>query len=77
MSDHSVSVDRYLGRTAGAWLSDQVLVSVAVRPRSFSPSSLALHPRRSASGSCRSTNVPDVAVPHWYSLIHVSRSACN
>jgi hypothetical protein len=32
-------------------LSDQVLVSVAVRPRSFSPSSSALHPGTSASAS--------------------------
>ncbi len=37
---------------------------VAVRPRSFSPWSSALHPGRSASGFYRSTNVPDVAVPH-------------
>jgi hypothetical protein len=53
-----------LDLTGGAWLSDRVLVSVAVRPRSFSPSSSALHPGRSASGFCRSTNVPDEAVPH-------------
>jgi hypothetical protein len=48
----------------GAWLSDRVLVSVAVMLRSFSPSPLASRQGRSASGSCRSTNVPDVAVPY-------------
>jgi hypothetical protein len=47
-----------------AWLSDQVLVSVGVRPRSFSPPSSALHPRTSASEFCRGTNVPYVVVPH-------------
>jgi hypothetical protein len=45
-------------------LSDRVLVSDAVRQRSFSPLPLAWHPRMSASGFCRSTSVPDVAAPH-------------
>src|SRR5215813_2444716 len=53
-------ISRNSNLTVGAWLSDRVLVSVAVRPRSFSPSSSALHPGRSASGFSRSTNVPDV-----------------
>jgi hypothetical protein len=55
---------RKLDLTGGAWLSDRVLVSVAVMQRSFSPSPLASRQGRSASGSCRSTNVPDVAVPY-------------
>ena len=46
-------------------MSDQVVVSVAVRPRSFSPSSLVLHPRMSALGFCRSTNVPDAISVHF------------
>ena len=45
-------------------------MSVAARPRSFSPSSSALHPGTSASGSYQSTNVPDVAVPHCTTQQH-------
>jgi hypothetical protein len=45
-------------------LSGRVLVSDVIRLRSLSPSSLAAHRGRSASRSCRSTNVPDVAAPH-------------
>src|SRR5262249_43433913 len=41
-----------------AWLSDQVLVSVVVRPRSFSTSSSALHLGRPPSWFCARTNVP-------------------
>jgi hypothetical protein len=70
----SVRLSRCLSRLAGvlagtrsdSWclVERSVLVSVAVRSRSFSPSSSALHPRRSASGFCTSTSVPNVAFVH-------------
>ena len=41
------------------------LVSDVIKLRSFSPSLSALHPGRSALGFSQSTNVPDVAAPHY------------
>jgi hypothetical protein len=41
------------------------LVSDVIRLRSFSPSLSASHPGRSALGFSQSTNVPDVAAPHY------------
>src|SRR5215468_305989 len=54
-----------LDLTVCAWFEQSGFVSEVIRLRSFSPSSSASHPGRSASGFCRSTSVPDAAAPHY------------
>ena len=53
-----------LDLTVCAWFERSGFVSEVIRLRSFSPSSSAWHPGRSASGFCRSTSGLDAVSPH-------------